>query len=177
MTDPVGHGGVLAGLLAIAGASMASMLCGGMRPVTPLARPLARRMRTVNAAVDEVARRHGTVHLDAAGDPATYERRYWSVDRLHPNERGHRLIACRFHALLAGAGYPVGPGPDPEPSTAPPSRMAEIRWMATKGTTWLARRSRDLVPALVAMAVREWLTSEDEVTERELVPVSEHPST
>src|SRR5258707_15734864 len=75
---------------------------------------LARRMRAVNAAVDEVARRHGTVHLDAARDPATYERRYWSVDRLHPNQRGHRLIACRFHALLAAAEFPVvGPGPDP----------------------------------------------------------------
>ena len=49
--------------------------------------------------------------------------------------------------------------------------------MATKGTTWLVRRSRDLVPALLAMAVREWLTAEDEVIERELVPVSEHPST
>lgn len=49
--------------------------------------------------------------------------------------------------------------------------------MATKGTMWLVRRSRDLVPALLAMAVREWLTAEDEVTERELVPVSEHPST
>jgi hypothetical protein len=83
-----------------------------------LARPLARRMRAVNAVVDEVARRYGTVHLDTARDPATYERRYWSVDRLHPNERGHRLIACRFHALLAAAEFPVtGPGPDPEPSS------------------------------------------------------------
>jgi len=110
----------------------------------------------VNAAVDEVARRHGTLHLDAARDPATYERRYWSVDRLHPNERGHRLIACRFHALLAASGYPVGPGPDPEPSTPPPTRLAEIGWMATKGTAWLVRRSRDLVPALVGLAVHEW---------------------
>ena len=125
-----------------------------------LARPLARRMRAVNAAVDEVARRHGTVHLDAARDPATYERRYWSVDRLHPNERGHRLIACRFHALLAASGYPVGPGPDPEPSSPPPTRLAEARWMATKGTAWLIRRSRDLVPALVGLAVREWLAGE-----------------
>jgi len=125
-----------------------------------LARPLARRMRAVNAAVDEVARRHGTVHLDAARDPATYERRYWSVDRLHPNERGHRLIACRFHALLAASGYPVGPGPDPEPSSPPPTRLAEAAWMATKGTAWLVRRSRDLVPALVGLAVREWLTGE-----------------
>jgi len=99
-----------------------------------LARPLARRMRAVNAAVDEVARRYGTVHLDAVRDPATYERRYWSVDRLHPNERGHRLVACRFHALLA-----------------------EVGWMTTKGTAWLVRRSRDLVPALMGLALREWL--------------------
>jgi len=125
-----------------------------------LARPLARRMRAVNAAVDEVARQHGTVHLDAARDPATYERRYWSVDRLHPNERGHRHIACRFHAQLAASGYPVGPGPDPEPSSPPPTRLAEAAWMATKGTAWLVRRSRDLVPALVGLAVREWLAGE-----------------
>ena len=123
-----------------------------------LARPLARRMRAVNAAVDEVSRRHGTVHLDAAGDPATYERHNWSVDRLHPNERGHRMIACRFHGLLAAAGYPVGPGPDPEPSSPPPTRLAEFGWMATKGTAWVLRRSTDLVPALVALAIREWLT-------------------
>ncbi len=132
-----------------------------------LARPLARRMRAVNAAVDEVARRHGTVHLDAARDPATYERRYWSVDRLHPNERGHRLIACRFHALLAVSGCPVGPGPDPEPSSPPPTRRAEAGWMATKGTARLIRRSRDLVPALVGLAVREWLGAGQEDQERD----------
>jgi len=122
-----------------------------------LARPLARRMRAVNASVYEVARRYGTVHLDVARDPAAYERRYWSVYRLHPNERGHRLIACRFHALLGASGFPVGPGPDPEPSSPPPTRLAEVHWMATKGTAWLVRRSRDLVPALVGLAVREWL--------------------
>jgi lysophospholipase L1-like esterase len=138
-----------------------------------LARPLARRMRAVNHAIDKVALRHGTVHLDAARDPATYERRYWSVDRLHPNERGHRLIACRFHSLLAASGYPVGPGPDPEPSSPPPTRLAEFGWMATKGTAWLIRRSRDLVPALVGLAIREWLTADDEVAERDLVPVPE----
>jgi lysophospholipase L1-like esterase len=139
-----------------------------------LARPLARRMRAVNAAVDEVARHYGTVHLDAARDPATYERRYWSVDRLHPNERGHRLIACRFHALLAASGYPVGPAPDPEPSSSPPTRLAEFGWLATKGTAWLLRRSRDLVPALVALAVHEWLTGDD-AQEPEPVPLSGNP--
>ncbi len=130
-------------------------------------------LRAVNDAVDEVALRYGTLHLDAARDPAIYERRFWSVDRLHPNERGHRFVACQFHALLAAAGYPLGPGPDPEPSTPPPSRMAEFRWMATKGTMWLARRSRDLVPALLSLAVREWLGADDDMAEPDLVPVSE----
>jgi lysophospholipase L1-like esterase len=149
---------------------------------TLLARPLGRRMRAVNAAVDEVASRYGTVHLDAAGDPATYERHNWSVDRLHPNERGHRLIACRFHELLASSGYPVGPAPDPEPSSPPPTRLAEIAWMATKGTAWLLRRSTDLVPALIALAVRERLGRDDSAeregddsAEREVVPVSDLP--
>jgi len=117
-------------------------------------------MHAVNVAVDQVALRYGTVHLDAARDPATYERRYWSVDRLHPNERGHRLIAGRFHDLLAASGFPVGDGPDPEPSSPPPTRLAEFGWMATKGTAWLFRRSRDLVPALAGLAVREWRAGE-----------------
>lgn len=140
-----------------------------------LAKPLGRRVRAVNEALDEVAARYGTLHLDAARDPVIYERHYWSVDRLHPNERGHRLIACQFHDLLAASGFPVGPGPDPEPSSPPPSRLAEIAWMATKGTAWLLRRSTDLVPALVGLAVREWWTArdeEDEAEERELVPLS-----
>ena len=136
-----------------------------------LARPLARRMRAGNAAVDQVALHYGTVHLDAARDPATYERRYWSVDRLHPNERGHRLMACRFHGLLAASGFPVGDGPDPEPSSPPPTRLAEFGWMATKGTGWLFRRSRDLVPALAALAVREWRAGENG-TEPDVAPES-----
>ena len=142
-----------------------------------LAKPLSRRMRAVNEAVDDIALRYGTLHLDAARDPAIYERRFWSVDRLHPNERGHRFVACQFHALLAAAGYPLGPGPDPEPSTAPPSRMAEFRWMATKGTMWLARRSRDLVPALLSLAIREWLSADDDMAEPDLIPASETAST
>jgi X-X-X-Leu-X-X-Gly heptad repeat protein len=127
-----------------------------------LARPLARRMRAVNKAVDEVSHRYGALLMDAARDQDTYDRRYWSVDRLHPNERGHRLMACRFHHLLAESGYPVGPGPDPEPSSPPPTRLAEFAWLATKGTAWVIRRSKDLVPALLYLAVREVLGRRDE---------------
>jgi hypothetical protein len=75
--------------------------------------------------------------------------------------------------LLSASGFPVGPGPDPEPSSPPPTRVAEFAWMATKGTAWLLRRSMDLVPALAGLALREWLGAYDETEERELVPVPE----
>jgi hypothetical protein len=85
----------------------------------------------------------------------------WAADRLHPSERGHRLIARRFHALLAQAGHPVGLAPDPEPGNPPPTRLAELAWLATKGTAWMLRRSTDLVPGLLAMAAREWWSGPD----------------
>ena len=122
-----------------------------------LARPLARRAHQVNAVMDAIAERFGTLHFDAASDPEVFDPRMWAVDRLHPSERGHRLIARRFHGLVAAAGHPVGTEPDPEPSNPPPSRLAEVGWMATKGTAWVVRRSTDLVPSLLAMAVKEGL--------------------
>jgi lysophospholipase L1-like esterase len=127
----------------------------------PLARPLARRAHELNAIMDEMAARFGTLHYDAAGDTATLDPRMWAVDRLHPSERGHRLMAGRFHDLLVAAGVPAGPRPESEPSSPPPSRLAEIGWMATKGTAWVLRRSTDLVPGLLAMAVRDWRTDEE----------------
>jgi hypothetical protein len=41
--------------------------------------------------------------------------------------------------------------------------------MTTKGTKWLLRRSRDLVPALLGLAIREWLKGYGEVLEPDLV--------
>jgi lysophospholipase L1-like esterase len=121
-----------------------------------LARPLARRAREINRVMDVVAERFGTMHFDAAGDEEAYDPRMWAVDRLHPSERGHRLIARRYHAMLAAAGHPVGPEPGAEPLSTPPSRMAELTWLATKGTAWIVKRSTDLVPSLLAMAFAEW---------------------
>ena len=128
-----------------------------------LAKPLSRRTHAVNAALDAVALRFGTLHFDAPGTPATFEKLMWAVDRLHPNERGHRLIARSFHELLCSAGLPIGPAPDAEPQNPPPSKRAEFAWMATKGTAWVLRRSTDLVPYLLTMAVREmWARRHEE---------------
>ena len=135
-----------------------------------LARPLARRVGAINAAMDDIAARHGTLHFDAAGHPGVYDSRMWSVDRLHPSERGHRLLAGSFHDLLCGAAlrraapggvglgwaeFVVGSRPGGEPENPPPTRAAQLRWLATKGTGWLVARSTDLVPALAWLATVE----------------------
>ncbi len=125
-----------------------------------MARPLARRAHAVNQVMDDVAERFGTLHFDAAGDAEVFDPRMWAVDRLHPSERGHRLIARRFHALLAVAGRPVVAPPGAEPLNQPPTRAEQLAWMATKGTAWVARRSTDLVPSLLAMAFAEWRSGE-----------------
>ncbi|MGW2818326.1 SGNH/GDSL hydrolase family protein [Streptomyces sp. NPDC001415] len=121
----------------------------------PLARPLARRQRAVNAVVHALSARYGAVHLHLA-DPAWVEdRALWSADRLHPGERGHRLIAARCHALLAERGLAPGAPPSVEPERQPPGAAASLYWLATSGTAWLARRSTDLLPQLLRLAGEE----------------------
>lgn len=123
----------------------------------PLARPLARRTHEVNEVLDTMAARFGTLHLDVAGLAQAYDRDLWAADRIHPNERGHRLLARSFHRLLAEAGVPVGQPAGAEPDSRPPGLMAELAWLATKGTTWVLRRCVDLLPYLLAMAARDVL--------------------
>ncbi|MYW64913.1 SGNH/GDSL hydrolase family protein [Streptomyces sp. SID8379] len=120
-----------------------------------LARPLARRQRAVNSVVHALSERHRAVHLHAADADWVADRALWSADRLHPGERGHRLLAARFHALLAASGTALGPAPGTEPQGPAPTRTASLRWLATVGTGWVARRCTDLLPQLVALAADE----------------------
>ncbi|MFD5916499.1 SGNH/GDSL hydrolase family protein [Kitasatospora sp. NPDC058201] len=126
-----------------------------LRLPPPLARPLARRMRAVNAVVHALSVRHGSVHLHIADLPWSAERQLLSVDRLHPSAEGHHLIARGFHGLLADAGRPLGPAPVPEPVEPPPGTLADLWWMATRGTRWVVDRSTDLLPGLLALAAVE----------------------
>ncbi|MGW2560811.1 SGNH/GDSL hydrolase family protein [Streptomyces sp. NPDC001514] len=125
----------------------------------PLARPLARRQRAVNTVVHALSERYGAVHLHIADATWVEDRTMWSADRLHPGERGHRMIARRFHELLAAEGLALGTAPGAEPEQPAPSRAAKVLWLATAGTAWVARRCTDLLPQLVGLAgaeVRHW---------------------
>ncbi|WP_329039185.1 SGNH/GDSL hydrolase family protein [Streptomyces sp. NBC_01725] len=118
----------------------------------PLARPLARRQRAVNTLVHALSARYGAVHLHAADPAWVADRSLWSADRLHPGERGHRMIAARFHAMLTERGLTLGPSPSPELERPPPTRTETLLWLATAGTGWMVRRSTDLLPELLLLA-------------------------
>jgi len=121
-----------------------------------LARPLARRVNAVNDIIHALSSRYPTAHVHAADDPQALERRMWSIDRLHPSERGHRLLASLCHDALYDKGWRLEVRPAADPDHPPPTRRSRAWWMATKGTRWVMRRSTDLMPQLLALAAAEW---------------------
>ncbi len=121
-----------------------------------LAYLLGRRIQAVNAVTREIAALYDTVHFDSRTQPDIYDRRMWSVDRLHPSEAGHRMLARGFAELLQQRGFPLRDLPSLEPTNPLPSRGQSMKWMATKGAKWVIDRSTDLVPALLVMCALEW---------------------
>jgi len=77
------------------------------------------------------------------------------VDRLHPSERGHRLLASRFAVALREAGHPVVRLPGLAATNPEPTVGQRLWWMATQGNKWLLRRSTDLMPSLARLAAEE----------------------
>ncbi|MFR9801361.1 GDSL-type esterase/lipase family protein [Pseudonocardia sp. RS010] len=109
----------------------------------------------IDAAVEEVGpgvdgTGAGVGVLDLHLLPGGYERAAWSVDRLHPSELGHRLLARAAGELLASAGFAV---PAPVPTACGGGReitaFHRAAWIVVRGTPWLVRRGRDLGPVIL----------------------------
>ena len=58
------------------------------------------RMRQVSDVIREQAARRGAVCLDAWAMPGAADPELFGPDRIHPNGRGHQLMADAFAALL-----------------------------------------------------------------------------
>ncbi|GAA1304944.1 SGNH/GDSL hydrolase family protein [Pseudonocardia xinjiangensis] len=124
----------------------------------PLRLALHRRIDAVNAVTDAVAASDplgiGVLDLDVL--PGGYERSAWSVDRLHPSELGHRMLAAGFAALLAGAGFAVPQAVSLECAGGREVTAAQrTAWLVVKGVPWLVRRGHDLGPVILQGLVGE----------------------
>ncbi len=118
-----------------------------------LRRPLARRIEEVNAAYDEVHAAYGGIRLDLSERPEVRARVFWSVDRLHPSELGHRALARCYAERLVAAGFAFEPPSTERDGGYVPSWRSDVAWMMTEGAPWMGRRARDLGPWAVRMAV------------------------
>ncbi len=117
-----------------------------------LHRPLHGRLALVGAEVSRVATDAGAacVSLPIAHDSAVQR---WHVDRIHPGPGGHRWAASAALRALEPQGFSRRRAVAPL-VTAPPSRLAQAGWLARNGLPWVAKRSVDLVPALLAAGAR-----------------------
>lgn len=118
-----------------------------------LARPMGHRITALNAVYDEVRDKFGGLQVDLAAHPGIYDREFWSVDRLHPSELGHRTLAHEFAALLEEHGLSFEP-PALELDGDVASTLRNLRYLATEATPWLVRRARDIVPAAARNLLR-----------------------
>lgn len=118
-----------------------------------LARPLQRRIDDLNATYDEIHATYGGLQVDLAAHPGVYDREFWTVDRLHPSEIGHRALAHEFSALLNRHGLAFEP-PALELDGDPTTRLTELRTLMAEGLPWLARRLRDHGPVLLGRTLQ-----------------------
>ncbi|MEV0618393.1 SGNH/GDSL hydrolase family protein, partial [Nonomuraea sp. NPDC050404] len=125
-----------------------------LRVPDALRRPLARRVRLINEIVTGLAELHHTVHLDLARLPALYDPSLWGMDRLHPNERGHRMLARLAATELGNHGIPVQL-PPLEPGAAEPAAWRSVLRVTAGGAAWLTRRCFDFLPAFALLVAKE----------------------
>jgi len=118
-----------------------------------LRRPLFDRIEAVNRVYDEIHARFDTISIDLATQPEVWTREFWSIDRLHPSELGHRALARRYAELLAERGIHFEP-PSPErDGHYDPDWRGDLRWLVTEGAPWVGQRARDLGPWAAKLAV------------------------
>ena len=118
-----------------------------------LGRRLRERIDVLNQIYDEIHDLYGGLRVDLSVHPGVYDREFWSVDRMHPSEIGHRALAHEFSALLNGHGLDFEP-PALELDGDPTTRLSELRTLTAEGLPWLARRVRDHGPVLLGKALQ-----------------------
>lgn len=116
-----------------------------------LRRILSDRVILINEILDEIASDGLAIVVPTWNSRIAHERRMWHVDRMHPSALGHQHIAdsVRRHLSLPRRSSRK------IPTTINVSKKFEMYWLITNGAKWFAKRSIDLVPALIWLMISE----------------------
>jgi lysophospholipase L1-like esterase len=112
---------------------------------------LSARVILINEILDELSRQENVVLVSTWDSKIADERRMWHVDRMHPSALGHQLIADLVRRKLALPRRSA----KKIPTSINVSKKFELYWLITNGAKWFAKRSVDLVPALIWLMVSE----------------------
>lgn len=106
---------------------------------------LSDRVIIINEILEEIAKDGLAICVPTWNSKIAHQRHMWHVDRMHPSALGHQLIAdtVRHHLSLPRRSAKK------LPTEVNTSRKFEMKWLITNGTKWFAKRSFDLLPALV----------------------------
>jgi lysophospholipase L1-like esterase len=144
VADVAGHIDAMVGALRATGADVITVTFPDPVPVNPLASRAVARVRRLNAAIRDLAARHGAKLVDLEAHAVSSDRRLWDVDRLHANPEGHRRVAlAAAHALELEGADDAWTTAFPEP-LVPHTRMSHAVWTYRYLTPWLIRRLRGI---------------------------------
>ena len=116
---------------------------------------LSGRVIKINKILYDVAGEGLAVVVPTWDSKIAHERRMWHVDRMHPSALGHQHIADlvrRNLSLPRRSAKKIS-------IESSKSKRYEMYWLLTNGAKWFAKRSVDLIPALIWLVLSENFSS------------------
>jgi lysophospholipase L1-like esterase len=111
---------------------------------------LHRRVAIINEILKEECSSLGGVLVSTWDIPLATDKSMWHIDRMHPSAKGHQEIS---DLVRRAVGLPRRSRKKIPFGRTSVHRKDEFFWLATNGAKWFAKRSFDLVPALIWLMV------------------------
>jgi lysophospholipase L1-like esterase len=117
-------------------------------------RILRKRVESVNAVYRKISEELEIVLIKTREIPDVHNLRNWHIDRMHPGERGHKLLAREVALQLRKRGWELSLPEAGEIEVR--ERSVQIRWLISNGLPWFLKRSVDLLPVVIFLSVIEF---------------------
>jgi lysophospholipase L1-like esterase len=116
-------------------------------------RILRKRVEAVNAVYRKIADELEIILIKTREIPDVHNLRNWHIDRMHPGERGHKILAREVAIQLQRRGWSLTIPEEGE--VLKKEKPVQIKWLIANGVPWFLKRSVDLLPVVLVLAIIE----------------------